>query len=340
MYQSLAVKYRPQTLDEVVGQEVVVTILKQAIAQQSFQNAYLFAGDSGCGKTTLARIFAKAINKGLGEPIEIDAASNNGVDNVRAIIENAKQRSLVCEYKIFIIDECHSITSQGWQAFLKGIEEPPAYAIFMFCTTEPTKIPATILNRVQRYNITKIGPAKIEARLKQICAAEGFTNYEQTCSVLSKLTQGSMRDAITYLDQCSSYSKDLSFENAKKVLPQLSYESMFRLTWSLAEHDCGEVLSIIDSMAAIGTDLKVFIDNYMALVLDLAKYAIFSDLSCTTIPSFLATDDNPVVQHTLDLVDKAWLMNLVDLLLSIKQDIKYDQNSKLTIEAYLLKLCK
>lgn len=340
MYQSLAVKYRPQTFDELVGQEVVVAILKQAIAKQTFQNAYLFAGDSGTGKTSLARLFAKAINKGLGEPIEIDAASNNGVDNVRAIIEDAKQRSLLCEYKIFIIDECQSITTQGWQAFLKGIEEPPAYTIFMFCTTEPSKIPNTILNRVQRYNITKIDINKVEERLKQICTKEGYTNYDLACNMLSRLTQGSMRDAITYLDQCASYSTDLCLENVKKVLPQLSYEHMFKLTWSLIGHDSGEVLAIVDSLANMGIDFKVFIDNYIALILDLVKYNIFNDLTLTSIPGFLATEDNPVVQHTLEITTGTWLMDLVDTLLTIKQEIKYDLNSKLTIEAYLLKLCK
>ena len=133
MSQSLAVKYRPTKFEDVCGQSITVKILERAIEQKNFKHAYLFAGDSGCGKTTLARIFATYLNKGVGSPIEIDAASNNGVDQVRTIIDSASERALDGEYKIFIIDECHAITSAGWQAFLKSIEETPEYTIYIFC---------------------------------------------------------------------------------------------------------------------------------------------------------------------------------------------------------------
>jgi DNA polymerase-3 subunit gamma/tau len=156
MGQSLAVKYRPRTLEDVCGQSITVKILEKAIEQKNFKHAYLFAGDSGCGKTTCARAFANAINQGLGQPIELDAASQRDIETIRAITNSANERSLDSEYKVFIIDECQSYTIVQWQAFLKAIEETPEYAIFMFCTTEPNKLPATILNRIQRYNITKI----------------------------------------------------------------------------------------------------------------------------------------------------------------------------------------
>ena len=235
--QSLAVAYRPTTFEEVCGQSITVEILKKVIEKRSFKNCYLFAGDSGSGKTTLARIFANQINRGVGEPIEIDAASNNGVDDVRAIIESASQRSLVGDYKIFIIDECHSITTQGWQAFLKGIEEPSPFTIFMFCTTEPNKLPTAILNRVQRYNITKIDSETIKNRLMYICQQEGFTNYKGLCDLLSKSSHGCMRDAIMKLDQCADLSTDLSLDIVKPVLGSLSYEAMFNLTWALQDKE-------------------------------------------------------------------------------------------------------
>ena len=203
MAQWLAVKYRPKTFEDVCGQSITVQILEKVIEKRAFKNCYLFAGDSGCGKTTLARIFANKINRGMGAPIEIDAASNNGVDDVRAIVESASQRSLIGDYKIFIIDECHSITTQGWQAFLKGIEEPSPFTIFMFCTTEPNKLPQAILNRVQRYNISKIPQVQIRERLRYICQQEGFINYDGTCDLISKTCGGCMRDAITSLDQCA-----------------------------------------------------------------------------------------------------------------------------------------
>jgi DNA polymerase-3 subunit gamma/tau len=184
---SLAVKYRPNTFEEVCGNQVTVKILKRVLELNKPKNAYLFAGPSGCGKTTCARIFARELNSGVGDPVEIDAASNNGVDQVRAIIESANQRSLTGTYKIYIIDECHMITSAGWNAFLKGIEETPEYTIFMFCTTEPNKLPATILNRVQRFNIAKINNQEIKERLMYICQQEEFINYEDTCELISKL---------------------------------------------------------------------------------------------------------------------------------------------------------
>jgi DNA polymerase-3 subunit gamma/tau len=173
---SLAVKYRPTTFETVAGQNVTTRILNKVLEKQAFKNAYLFAGPSGCGKTTCARIFANAINGGIGEPTEIDGASNNGVDQVRAIVESANQRSLVGNYKIYIIDECHMITSAGWNAFLKGLEDCPEYTIFIFCTTEPNKIPVTIQNRMQRFNIAKISAQEIKDRLVYVCQHEGFTN--------------------------------------------------------------------------------------------------------------------------------------------------------------------
>ena len=152
MNTSLAVQFRPKTFDEVVGQETIIKILKKQVETQQFKNCYLFSGASGCGKTSVARIFAKTINNGVGEPIEIDAASNNGVDNIRNIIEEANKRSLDSDYKVYIMDEAHSLTSQSWQSLLKTIEEPPKYTIFIFCTTNPEKIPETILNRLQKFN--------------------------------------------------------------------------------------------------------------------------------------------------------------------------------------------
>ena len=340
-YKSLAVKYRPTTFEDVCGQNITVKVLEKAVEKRHFKNVYLFAGDSGCGKTTLARLFANAINQGVGTPIEIDAASNNGVDNVRAIIESANQRALDAEYKIFIIDECHAITPQGWQAFLKGIEEPPAYTIFMFCTTEPNKIPPTILNRVQRYNITKIQTNLIKNRLMYICQKEGFTNYEETCDLISKNVQGCMRDAITYLDKCSDYSTDLSLTNAKYVLNNFSYEAMFNLTWALQEKNDGNILRIIDQLSDTGTNLKAFIDTYLEFIINLNKFNIFKDINITTIPAYLAAKDNPVVQNTVSIKDsKAWFNSLIELLLQIKLQIRYDNSYKTTIEAFLISFCK
>ena len=173
MAESLAVKYRPKEFSEAVGQDAIITILEKQLEKRNFKNAFLFCGASGCGKTTVARIFANKINEGYGEPIEIDAASNNGVDNIRDIVSAANERSIDSEYKIYIIDECHTLTPQSWQAFLKCLEEPPKYTIFIFCTTDPQRVPNTILSRVQRYNFQRISHKGIVDRLKYIIEQEG-----------------------------------------------------------------------------------------------------------------------------------------------------------------------
>lgn len=343
MSQSLAVKYRPKTLTDLTEQSITVQILQKVVESGKPKNAYLFAGESGCGKTTAARAFANALNNGVGDPIEIDAASNNGVDQVRNIIESATQRSLTSTYKVFIIDEAHAITSQGWQAFLKGIEEPPAFTIYIFCTTEPQKIPATILNRVQRFNFTKISMAGLKARLEYICQAEGFSNYTQTCDLISKICNGRMRDAITYLDQCADYSHDLSIENTRQILGEVPYEQMLQLTNYLIDGDCGKVIQAIEFFAATGKDLRTFIDNYLNFVLDLSKYIIFKDISITEIPQYLETvqDQSINIQYTTGIENGLnWFMKLVDRVLEIKNAIKQDSSAKTTIEAYLLKTCR
>ena len=166
--EALAVKYRPRTFDDVVEQTSVRKILEQQIATGTIKNAYLFCGSAGTGKTTCARIFAREINKGTGEPIEVDAASNNSVDDVRQIIQQAKTQSLDSEYRIWVLDECHAFSNNAWQAFLKLLEEPPKKSIFIFCTTNPEKIPATILSRVQRYDFKKLSQQAIVDRLKYI----------------------------------------------------------------------------------------------------------------------------------------------------------------------------
>ena len=173
---TLAVKYRPKTWDEVTEQGSTKIILQQQLASGEVKNAYLFCGPAGCGKTTCARIFARDINNGINSFIDLDAASNNSIDDVRNIIQQAKTKSINSEYKIFIIDECHALSNSAWQAMLKIIEEPPAKSIFIFCTTDPQKIPKTILSRVQRYDFQRISQQGIVDRLKYILDEENKHN--------------------------------------------------------------------------------------------------------------------------------------------------------------------
>lgn len=334
---SLAVKYRPKTFAEVCSQKSIIKTLERQIELHQFVNCYLFCGKSGCGKTTIARIFANMINNYQGTPLEIDAASNNGVENVRDIINNANQRALDAEYKIYIIDEAHMLTTQSWNAFLKCLEEPPKYTIFMFCTTDSQKIPVTILNRVMRFNLTSIGQEEIKNRLSYVCAQENFTNYEQTVNYISKLCNGGMRDALSYLDKCSGYSNDLSIQNALEVLGNFTYDSMFSLTNAIIDGTETIIHTIIEDYCKQGNDLKLFIEQYIEFVLDLSKYCLFKDFNMIKIPQIYQKD----IQYTVGIENNTnYFCKLCDKLLNIKKDIKYDINAKSTIIISLIQYCR
>lgn len=337
MAQSWAVKYRPQKFEEMCGQSSVIKILTKQIETNNIKNAYLFAGSSGCGKTTAARIFAKMINKGVGEPIEIDGASNNGVDNVKTIIKGAQERSIDSLYKIYIIDECHAITNQGWQAFLKAIEEPPMYTIFMFCTTDPQKIPATILNRVQRFNITRISTQQIIDRLKYICKQENMINYDEACEYIAKICDGGMRDSIATLEKCAGYSNDLQINNVLEALGNYSYESFFNIINSMIDGNEGNVIQNIEYYYNNGNDLKLFVDKFFSFVLDIDKYILFNNMELTTLPSSMEEDvkkciafDNPGSYYNY----------ILDKLLLLKQNIKNDNTLKNTIIVVFLQMTR
>lgn len=337
MAEALATKYRPQTFDDVCSQTSIVKILTRQLELNEFKNAYLFCGASGCGKTTCARIFANMINKGSGSPIEIDGASNNGVDNVKNIIRAAQERSIDSKYKIYIIDECHSLTNQAWQAFLKCIEEPPTYTIFIFCTTDPQKIPETIKNRVQRYTFNRIGTETIKERLAYICRQEGYTNYEESVDYLAKMAEGGMRAAISYLDKCAGYSTDLSIGNVLNSLGNYSYDTFFDLVNNMIDGNEGPVLRLISDFYDDGNDLKLFVDQFLNFCMDVTKYALFHTCDVTRIP--LSMEDR--LKNSTNFDDAArYYGYVIDKLLNLKNMLKNDNSPRSTIEIILLQITR
>lgn len=237
--ENLASKYRPKTFSEVVAQGYVKDILLNQLEKKETKNAYLFTGGAGTGKTTTARIFAMDINGGRGKPIEIDAASNNGVDNIRDIIEDSKFKSMDSEYKVYIIDEVHMLSTGAFNALLKTLEEPPSGTVFVLCTTDPQKIPATILSRVQRFDFTRIETELIVERLKFILISEsdiretssgpGYTFNEDALEFIAKLANGGMRDSITRLEKVLDYSEDVTVEAVAEALGVPDYETFIHL---------------------------------------------------------------------------------------------------------------
>lgn len=334
---SLAVKYRPKNWEEVVSQNSIVNILKRQVQSNSFKNSYLFCGPSGDGKTTIARIFAREINKGVGNPIEIDAASNSGVDNVRDIISAAKERSLDSEYKIFVIDECHSLSNTAWQAFLKCIEEPPRYTIFIFCTTDVQKVPDTIKNRCQRFNFSRVSSDLICNRLKYICNKEGFVNYDESCDYISKICNGSVRDAISMIEKCSGYSEDLSIKNVLESIGSCSYDEFFDLVNAIVDGKEKEVSYYITRYYNRGADIRIFVDQFISFCLDVAKYCLFNSFDMISIPK--SFEQRIKDSTNFDNSDK-YYMWVVDKLLDLKNMIKTDINARLTTEVVLLQIAR
>ena len=339
---SLATIYRPRVFDEVVGQSTAIKVLKRQCELNTFAHCYLFVGSSGCGKTSTAYILARTINGGIGEPIEIDAASNGGVDAIRNIVADASTRSLDgSEYKIFIIDEVQSITSAGWQAFLKCIEEVTKYTIFIFCTTEEQKVPETIKNRCMRFYFSKIPTKEIIKRLDEVCLKANINCSAEAKAYIAMLAKGCMREAISLLEKVASTNTTITIQDAIETLGDFSYNAMFNLTNAIIDKNKGYILKMIDDIYNNGKDLKLFIDQYLGFVLDLNKYALYHDISLTDIPASLEIVDNDshCVRYITDYVTADWLSKLSESILDLKAILRNDTFYKSTIEVHLTKLC-
>lgn len=338
MAESLAIKYRPKTWEDVTEQRTVVEILKNQIETNELQHAYLFCGGAGTGKTTCARIFANDINKGHGNPVELDAASHNSVDDVRIISQQAKTQSLDSEYRVYILDEVHALSNNAWQAMLKLLEEPPAKSIFIMCTTERNKIPKTILSRVQQFNFTRISQDGITKRLRHIIDEEKEINesidwYGEALEYIAKIADGGMRDAITMLDKCLAYSDNLTLENVVNAIGATDYETMFRLSTALFEQNSQKMFEVIDGIHSSGKDLKLFINNYLAFVLDICKYNLCQSFNNIQIPSIYENELAGYKRYKQSADD------LLHTVMRLSSDIKWDSKPKIMIESVFYQYC-
>lgn len=336
---TLAVKYRPKTFEDVVEQESTILILKKQLDTNTFKQAYLLTGPAGCGKTTCGRILGYQINKGKGSLIEIDAASNNSVDNIRQINQDSLTRAFDGEYKVYIIDECHALSNSAWQAMLKLIEEPPAKTIFIFCTTDPQKIPATILSRVQRFDFSKISYSKIVERLDYILRKESVNSMitweEDALKYIAKLADGGMRDAISMLDKCLSFSTNLTLQVVVKALGTVDYSIMFKLTNSVIDQDELSVIQIINDVYDSGNDLKQFMKQFALFVLDLVKYVKTNSFDYIKIPAIYKQD----LDSTVKGVEINFFYQFMRKVILLNDSIKWEHNAKAAIETELLLLC-
>ena len=302
-YLVLARKWRPQQFDEVVAQKHITTTLRNAIAQKRIAHSYLFTGPRGVGKTTTARILAKALNCEQGptptpcnrchscveitkgnslDVLEIDGASNRGIDEIRNLRENVKYAPSSGKYKVYIIDEVHMLTPEAFNALLKTLEEPPAHVIFVLATTQPQKIPSTIISRCLRFDFHRIPTKEIAEHLSYIAQQEGIEVEEEALLSIARRAEGSMRDAQSIFDQIISYQGEkISQRDLKEMLGLIDQDILFSLTHAIVEGDASKGLGILEEMEIQGYDLLEFAHSLVGHLrsLLLAKLSQPLDLS-------------------------------------------------------------
>lgn len=323
--ETLSVKYRPKTFAEVVGQPVVVSVLSKQLATKTFKSAYLFVGQQGLGKTSTARLFAKEINHGEGEPIEIDAASNSGIDNVRQLVSNVQQVSLDADYTVVIVDEVQSFSKAAWDVLLKTIEEPPQNTVFIFCTTNPEKIPGTIMSRVQRFDFKKIPNELIADRLEFILNEEVIKNYERPAlERIATLSNGYMRMAITLLDKCISYG-DITLSNVEKVLDLISYDDLFNIADALKDKDYTKASQVISKLKANSYPI---LNSLLDFFINCEIFRKTNEVTFTNIPEIYK-----------DRINQQDYMNYVDRLFKYRQLMSVEEENTL-VDLFLLEMCR
>ena len=350
-YKVLYRKYRPQDFNDLYGQDNIKTLLKESIKQQKLAHAYLFSGPRGTGKTSTAKLFAKTINcenpidgipcnkcnsclnyEESPDIIEIDAASNNGVDEIRDLRDNAKILPALSKYKVYIIDEVHMLSQSAWNAFLKILEEPPKHIIFILATTEIQKIPITILSRCQRYNFQKINNNVISENLKRIADLEKIEIDEEAIKYLAELSDGGMRDALSFLDQLSKENQKITIELIEKTFGVIGTNDINEIIDALSSQDIDKFNQIIDNYKNKGLDLNLLINKLIDYLYSLEIKTINSGQNVLTI-----TDIKNLSKDLSECYNKKGAFNLIKIiLLSYFSDKNADKQSKIISREIIL----
>lgn len=331
---SLAVKYRPKTLEDFTEQKIVAEILRKVTSLDPIPiRNFLFIGPAGCGKTSFSRCLASILNNSSANIIELDAASNGGVESTRGIIDQAKIFPVGTKYKVFILDEVHAFSSQAWQSLLKILEEPPAATIWCLCTTNPEKIPATILSRVQTFQLTKISLNGITSRLKHVLDCEIFEGrtirYDMDAvNYIAKLAQGGMRDALTLLDKALAFTEDLTLTNIAVALSLPNYDDYFSLLNACAKKDNVNITKIVNDVYDSGVNFVNWFEGFHSFTMNIVKYIFLQDINQTMIPSFY--EDKIKVYNTKHSIVCLKLANKLVKLIHELKSTNYLQELALT----------
>ena len=359
-YTALYRKYRPQEFEDVKGQEHIVTTLKNQIEAGRIGHAYLFCGTRGTGKTTVAKIFAKAVNCETprnGSPcgqcsvckaiaagnslnvVEIDAASNNGVDNIREIRDEVTYAPTEGKYKVYIIDEVHMLSIGAFNALLKTLEEPPSYVIFILATTEAYKIPITILSRCQRYDFHRISTDIISSRLQELIQQEQGEAEEKALRYIAKSSDGAMRDALSLLDQCMAFymGQKLTYEHVLNVLGAVDTERFSNLFRAVLANDIVNAMQQIENLVSEGRDLGQFVNDFIWYLRNLLLLQSSDDMEKILD---ISSENLSLLKEESKMADGIVLMRYIRVCSELSNQVKYSSQKRILIEIAIIKLCR
>lgn len=359
-YTALYRKFRPNVFAGIVGQEHIVKTLKNQIKSGRVSHAYLFCGTRGTGKTSTAKIFARAINclhpTADGEPcntcaicqailagrsvnvIEIDAASNNSVDNIREIREEVKYAPTEGIYKVYIIDEVHMLSNSAFNALLKTLEEPPEHVIFILATTDPQKVPATILSRCQRFDFRRITATDIAHTLTGYLAEEGFVATPDAIQYVAQLGDGSLRDALSLLDQCLAFysGEEITLQKVQDVMGAVDNSVFFDMTDALGARDAGQAMALIEDMLLAGRDIKQFLTEMLT---HLRNLLVTASVTQSARILDLSEEQSARLQAQAQRFSPAEISHWIRCFSALQQDMKYAANARILLEVEVMRLC-
>lgn len=359
MHKALYRVYRPQKFEDVVGQEHITKTLRNQIENNNIGHAYLFSGTRGTGKTSTAKIFARAVNcleskdqepcnncdvckdilnDNIMDVVEIDAASNNSVDDIRELRESVKYSPTKAKYKVYIIDEVHMLSQGAFNALLKTLEEPPSYVIFILATTEPHKIPATILSRCQRFDFKRVTVKDITSRMKKICSEEGIEVEDKALNLIARNSQGALRDALSILDQCISFGDEkIEYNDVVELLGTVNIEQLFDLAQYIINQDTKESLKVLNEFIVWGKDIRNLINDLIDHFRNLMICKVSADLD-----EIISLPDEIIDQlrSQADTVNNNDLIRILNILSTTQDNIKTASNPRVVAEVTMMKIAQ